>query len=101
VPEIRIGEIVKAEEVEIGGERRIVIEAKITGDVGRFLKELEEHGLTIFLTEDEPVCGVLGRPQEETLACQLKKGHKGAYHKNGRLRWIGYHVEEEPVVRES
>ncbi len=97
MPEFRIGEIVTAVEFEVEGEKRIVIDAKVTGDVTLFLKELEEHGLTIFLTQEEPLCGIKGQPSvayPEVLTCGLKKGHKGAYHKSGRFRWIGSFVAE-------
>ncbi len=92
--EIRIAEILSAVEVEYEGEKRLIIEAKVTGDTVRLLEELKAHSLSIFLTEADPICGVIGRPQEETLTCQLKKGHKGAYHKSGRFRWIGSFIQE-------
>lgn len=47
--EVKIGEITNAYEVERDGEKRIVVEAKAEGDVDLFLRELREHGLTIFL----------------------------------------------------
>lgn len=98
MPEIRIAEILSAVEVDAdGGEKRLIIEARVTGDTVRLLEELKAHSLSIFLTEADPICGVIGRPQEETLTCQLKKGHRGAYHKSGHRRWIGYHPEREGV----
>ncbi len=94
MPDIRIAEIVGAQEIMVEGERRLVIDAKVTGNIGRFLEELKAHGLTMFLTEDDPVCGKLGRPQEETLPCLLKKGHKGFFHKNGKLKWLACYVPD-------
>ena len=98
MPEVRIGEIITVAENYVGGEHRLTIEARVTGDVRRFVEELKLHGLTIFLTQDDPLCGIKGQPAvsyPEVLACELKQGHKGAYHKSGRFKWIGSFVEEQ------
>jgi hypothetical protein len=92
--EVRIGEIISAMEVNIGGERRVVIDAKVTGDIQRFLDELAVHSLTIFMTVEPELCGIQGKPEEEVLSCQLRKGHKERYHRSGRFRWLGYHVKD-------
>lgn len=100
MPEVRIGEIISAVEFEVEGEQRIVIDARVSGDVRRFLEELKEHGLSIFLTIEPEACGIKGTPDGQVLACELKAGHKGAYHRNGRFRWIGYHVEDKTSDRQ-
>jgi len=97
VPEFRIAEILTAVEFDVDGESRIVIHARVTGDVRRLLEELRDHSLSIYLSEEEPLCGIKGQPSvayPEVLSCALKKGHKGAYHRSGRFRWIGSFVEE-------
>ncbi len=92
MPEIRIGEIISAEQIDIGEGRSLVVVCKATGDIERFLEAFRNSTLTVYLTEDDPLCGIQGQPAvcyPEILTCELKRGHKAAYHRAGGRRWLG------------